>query len=358
MWTVVRPIFPEVMSSLPAAVHVAVSTRVDTATEDGPLSPEAARHLTNAIRVTVSALHLLVHRAYAGKAHVALGYDRWADYVASEFEMSRARSYQLLGQHHVITALSEAAGTDVSDVVTEKVARDIKPRLESVALEVADRSADLADREQVLTVVTEVLNATRRPDADPLNRMPSMAQLRASQARGTSSDLWYTPRTAVAPLLEILPPPPRRVWAHADVRGRSHIVDVLEEAGYEVVCTDLSTGQDFFAFTRADVEAMQVDVAITNPPYSVRRRWLSHLVDLGVPFSILVPETGVGEWAFGPLRAAGAEAGLLLLNRRIAYSQRWGAKPVGNPPFSSGWICRGLLPPGQQLVFGEVPRSY
>ena len=137
-----------------------------------------------------------------------------------------------------------------------------------------------------------------------------MAQLRASQARGTSTDLWYTPRIAVAPLLGVLPPPPLRVWAHADVRGRSHIVDVLEEAGYEVVCSDLSTGQDFFAFTRADVDAMGVDVAITNPPYSVRRRWLAHLVDLGLPFAILVPETGVGEWAFEPLRAAGAEAGL------------------------------------------------
>lgn len=351
------PLF-EVMTSLSAADHSLVSTRVDTSLDLASLSPEAARHLTDAIRVTVSALHVLVHRAYAGKAHVALGYERWGDYVASEFQMSRARSYQLLGQHQVITVLSEAAGTDVSNVVTEKVARDIKPHLESIALEVGDRSADISDPDQVLTVVTEVLNATRRPDADPLNRMPSMAQLRASQARGASSDLWYTPRAAVAPLLAILPPPPLRVWAHADVRGRSHIVDVLEEAGYEVVCSDLSTGQDFFSFTRSDVEAMQVDVAITNPPYSVRRRWLSHLVDLGVPFAVLVPETGVGEWAFAPLRAAGAEAGLLLLNRRIAYSQRWGAKPVGNPPFSSGWVCRGLLPTGQQLVFGEVPRTY
>ncbi|WP_344305184.1 hypothetical protein [Nocardioides bigeumensis] len=279
--------------------------------------------------------------------------------MGSEFDgMSRARSYQLLGQHEVIAVLSEAAGTDVSDVVTEKAARDIKHRLDLVATEVAEHSTGLTDRDQVLTVVAEVLNVTRRADADSLNRMPSMAQLRASQGRGTSSDLWYTPRTAVAPLLGILPPPPLRVWAHADVRGRSHIVDVLEEAGYEVVCSDLSTGQDFFSFTRADVEAMEVDVAITNPPYSVRRLWLSHLVDLGIPFAVLVPETGVGEWAFAPLRAAGAEAGMLLLNRRIAYSQRWDAKPLGNPPFSSGWICRGMLPPGQQLVFGEVPASF
>lgn len=347
------------MSSLPAAVHPSVSTRVDTALGEALLSPEAARHLTEAIRVTISAIHVLVHRAYVGKAHLALGYDRWADYVSTEFDgMSRARSYQLLGQHEVITVLSEAAGADVSEVVSEKVARDIKPHLVAVAAQVTDLSADLADRDQVLTVVAEVLNATRRPDADRLNRMPSMAQLRASQARGNSTDLWYTPRIAVAPLLQLLPPPPLRVWAHADVRGRSHIVDVLEEAGYDVECSDLSTGQDFFAFTRDDVEAMGVDVAVTNPPYSVRRRWLSHLVHLGLPFAILVPETGVGEWAFDPLREVGAEAGLLLLNRRIAYSQRWGDRPVGNPPFSSGWVCRGLLPPGQQLVFGEVPASF
>ena len=92
------------MSSLPARPFL--STRVDT--DAAPLTPEAARHLTDAIRVTVSALHVLVHRAYSGRAHEALGYERWADYVATEFEMSRARSYQLLGQHAVITALSEA----------------------------------------------------------------------------------------------------------------------------------------------------------------------------------------------------------------------------------------------------------
>ena len=323
--------------------------------DGGVLSPEAARHLTDAIRVTVSALHVLVHRAYEGQAHLAVGYERWADYVAHEFAMSRARSYQLLNQHTVIVALSEASGTDVSDIVSEKVARDIKPHLAAVVCEVEDKRNGLAERDQVLSVVAEVLNSTRRPGADPLNTMPTLAQLRGGKVRAASSDLWYTPRIAVEPLLRVLPPPPLRVWAHADVRGRSHIVDVLEGAGYEVVCSDLSTGHDFFDFSRADVLAMGVDIAITNPPYSLRRRWLAHLVDLNLAFAVLVPETGVGEWAFEPLRAVGAEAGLLLLNRRIAYSKRWGDKPVGNPPFSSGWICRGLLPPGQQLVFGEVP---
>lgn len=343
------------MTLLPAAD---TSTHVDT-DESAPLSNEAARHLTDAIRLTVDALHVLLYRAYTGKAHTALGYSRWADYVAAEFDgMSRARSYQLLSQHRVVAALSEAAGEDVSALVTEKVARDIKARLDLVTVEVVDRTADLSDRDQVLTVVAEVLNTARRPEADRLNRMPSMAQLRASQARGGASDLWYTPRVAVAPLLGILPPPPFKVWAHADVRGRSHVVGVLEEAEYEVVCSDLSTGQDFFSFTRADVEAMGAQVAITNPPYSIRRRWLAHLVDLGLPFAVLVPETGVGAWAFEPLRAVGAEAGLLMLNQRIAYSQRWGERPVGNPPFSSVWVSRGLLPPGQQLVFGEVPRTF
>ena len=272
--------------------------------------------------------------------------------------MSRARSCQLLSEHKVIAVLSEAAGTDVSTLVTEKVARDIKPHLNLVATEVVDRSSGLAYEDQVLRVVGEILNATRRPDADPLNRLPSMSQLRASQARGGSSDLWYTPRTAVAPLLEVLPPPPLRVWAHADVRGRSHIVDVLEEAGYEVLCTDLSTGQDFFDYLRPDVRDMGVDVAVTNPPYSVRRQWLAHLVDLGIRFAVLVPETGLSDWGFSSLREAGHEAGLLLLIKRIAYSQQWGEVPVGNPPFSSGWVCRGLLPSGQQLVFGEGPASY
>lgn len=334
-----------------------VSTRVDMGQDEERLTPEDARQLTEAIRMTASALHVLVHRAYVGRAHLALGYRRWADYIATEFDMSRARSYQLLDQHAVIATLSEVVGVDVSEVVTEKVARDVKPYLDSVVTELEDRTEMHPDRDQVLSAVIAVLAATRQTHVGS-RELTGMGQLRASQSRGSATDLWYTPRTAVAPLLRVLPAPPLRVWAHADVRGRSHIVDVLEEAGYDVVCSDLSTGQDFFSYTRADVAAMGVQLAATNPPFSARREWLAHLVDLGLRFALLVPETGLGDWSFTSLREVGPEAGLLLLDRRIAYSPRWGDQPGGNPPFSSGWICRGLFPPGQQLAFGVVPTTH
>lgn len=63
-----------------------------------PLSAEDARELTDRIRRMVGLLWELVTEAHERKAHKALGYATWKDYVAAEFQMSESRSYQLLDQ--------------------------------------------------------------------------------------------------------------------------------------------------------------------------------------------------------------------------------------------------------------------
>lgn len=105
------------------------------------LDAAGARELTDRIRESVESLWSLLLEAYERQAWRALGYDRWQDYVETEFDMTRRRAYQLLDQGRVIRELAAASGGDVNHGthVTEREARDIKPALPQVAAEIRTR---------------------------------------------------------------------------------------------------------------------------------------------------------------------------------------------------------------------------
>lgn len=334
-----------------------LSTDVDVSPSEVLLDAVGARHLTTAIQVASEALFVLLERAHSGRAWAALGYNSWAAYVDQELGLSRSRSYQLLDQASANSAIEQAAGVPLAEPITEAQARRIKGDLDGFTQEVRARTVGLTDPQAVHRVVTALLNATRQAGATPLNVMPSLAALRGAGVSDLGSDLWYTPRVAIPPLLPSLLPSPAHVWCPADVKGQSHIIDVLRESGYRVTATDISTGQDFLAYTRKTMPT-GVDMLITNPPFSLRRSFLEHLQTLGIErAALLLPETGLGTWGASTLAGLGPRLGTVLLSKRIAYSATFGAPPVGNPPFNSQWILVGLSAPGEQIVFREVPST-
>jgi hypothetical protein len=81
------------------------------------LSEAEARLLTTEIRRTSVRLWIMVAEAHDRKAHVALGYKTWDDYVRGELDMSPARSYQLLDTGRVMKAMA-AAGADIEALET------------------------------------------------------------------------------------------------------------------------------------------------------------------------------------------------------------------------------------------------
>ena len=92
-----------------------------------------ARILTTEIQRTEVRLWLLVTEAHDRKAHAALGYESWEDYVRAELRISPSRSYQLIDTGHVMRALAEA-GADVQHMVPPptRVVSRIKDRLPAV----------------------------------------------------------------------------------------------------------------------------------------------------------------------------------------------------------------------------------
>ena len=118
-----------------------------TVSGNAALSGSEAKELTDEItaymRRASEKIHELVARAHAGKAHLALGYATWGEYVTGELDMSVSRSYQLINLNRVISAFDEALPDGASVELTEAVARDVHRDLDAIAGRIREETAGL-----------------------------------------------------------------------------------------------------------------------------------------------------------------------------------------------------------------------
>lgn len=110
---------------------------------ESAMSETEARELTEAIRSAATATYILLAQAHEGKAYKALGYDTWASYVTEEFEISPARSYQLLDLSKAITMIEEVSPEGTTVKLTEAQARDIKRELPRITEQIREETKDL-----------------------------------------------------------------------------------------------------------------------------------------------------------------------------------------------------------------------
>lgn len=164
----------------------------------------------------------------------------------------------------------------------------------------------------------------------------------------SGNDEFYTPAYAIEPILKYLPPH-SVIWCPFDEQ-RSLFVKRFREAGHTVIATHINTGTDFF-----DCEVPKCDYIISNPPYSCKGEVLQRLFNIGKPFAMLIGVVGLFESQkrFEMFRDNDFE--ILYMNRRIAYFKDYSEqKPSLNPPFSSVYLCKGILP--KQIVFETVSK--
>ena len=124
-----------------------------------PMSKEEAHQLTNDIKSTTTALYVLLKRAHDTKAWSSLGYSSWTEYIESEFDFSRARSYQLINQAQVLEEIHEASGVEI--YLTEKEARDIKKRLPEITEKLAEIKTLELEEEEAEEEVKKVVSQNR-----------------------------------------------------------------------------------------------------------------------------------------------------------------------------------------------------
>lgn len=173
--------------------------------------------------------------------------------------------------------------------------------------------------------------------------------MKMDKVAGSGNDDFYTPEYAITPLFKYLPPPPVTIWCPFDTED-SLFVKLFRQRGYTVIATHIANDQDFFT-----IEPPKCDYIISNPPYSLKSEVLDRLFQLGVPFAMLVGVVGLFESQkrFEMFRDHDFE--IMYLNRRVAYFKSYAEqKPSLNPPFSSVYVCKGMLP--KQIVFEEIKK--
>lgn len=151
------------------------------------LTRREAEMVTAKIKSYVGVAWVLLYEAHARKAHKALGYATWADYVAAEFEMSRSRSYQLISQAKIVLEISEAVSTDVD--ISEAVARDLADHVDeakAAAVAAADALGAAADAASRAQAAKEAVEQTR---FDAVQRARERREREAAEGRNADGEI-------------------------------------------------------------------------------------------------------------------------------------------------------------------------
>jgi len=158
------------------------------------------------------------------------------------------------------------------------------------------------------------------------------------------NDEFYTPTYAIEPLLKYIKPN-SSIWCPFDTQ-ESNFVKILLKEGHNVHYTHIESGLDFF--TERPPE--NVNYIISNPPYSLKTEVLERLFNLNIPFAMLVGVVGVFESQKRFTMFKNNDFEIMYFNKRISYFKSYSdPKPSLNPPFSSVYICKNVLP--KQIVF-------
>lgn len=173
--------------------------------------------------------------------------------------------------------------------------------------------------------------------------------MKMDQVAGSGNDEFYTPAYAIQPILKYVPRT-ATVWCPFDTTD-SIFVKELQDHGCEVIATHIVDGQDFFK-----MDVPECDYIISNPPYSCKGEVFQRLFEIDKPFAMLVGVVGLFESQkrFEMFRDHDFE--IMYLNKRVSYFRSYDdQKPSLNPPFSSVYLCSGMLP--RQIVFEKIDKA-
>ena len=175
--------------------------------------------------------------------------------------------------------------------------------------------------------------------------------MKMDKVAGSGNDEFYTPKYAIKPILKYIPKE-RVVWCPFDTKD-SNFVKMLEERGNEVIATHRDNGFDFFNYAP---EKYEYDYIVSNPPYSRKADVLKRLFELNMPFAMLLGVVGLFESQNRFEMFRDNEFEVMYMNRRVSYFKNYDdQKPSLNPPFSSVYITKDMLP--KKIVFEEIDKK-
>jgi len=173
--------------------------------------------------------------------------------------------------------------------------------------------------------------------------------MKLDEVANSRNDEYYTPGYAIKPILKYIKPN-SKIWTPFDTEN-SLFVKLLREQEHKVISTHISDGIDFFCCT-----VPECDYIISNPPYSKKGAVFERLFHIGKPFAMLVGIVGLFESQKRFDMFANNEFEIMYMNKRVSYFKDYNDfKPSINPPFSSVYICKGMLP--KTIVFEVIDKN-
>ena len=171
-----------------------------------------------------------------------------------------------------------------------------------------------------------------------------------SQGAVNPNDEFYTPNYAIEPLLKYIPTG-SRIWCPFDTQESNFVKMLSSENGNPVRWSHIFTNEDFFT-----MEVPECDYIISNPPYSMKHEVFERLFQIGKPFAMLVGVVGLFESQKRFTMFKNNDFEIMYFDKRISYFKSYSdQKPSLNPPFSSVYICKDLLP--KQIVFEVLSKK-
>lgn len=158
-------------------------------------------------------------------------------------------------------------------------------------------------------------------------------------------DRCQTPAYALDPLLPYL----KKKWTVWEcAAGERNLVFPLAMKVHEVVASDILSGEDFFSY-----QPSHWDCIVTNPPYSMKYKWLKRCYELGKPFALLMPVDTVGAKSAQVLfDKYGFE--WIFMDKRINFKMPNMGWNGGGAQFSTAWFCWQLT--GRPVSFVKITR--
>ena len=129
----------------------------------------------------------------------------------------------------------------------------------------------------------------------------------------------------------------------------SNFVKTLNKSGHKVLNTHIDNNEDFFYYNMPS----KIDYIISNPPYSLKYEVFKKLFELGKPFAMLVGVVGLFESQKRFAMFKDNDFEIMYLDKRVSYFKDYlDVRPKLNPPFSSVYLTKGILP--KQIVFERI----
>jgi len=112
-----------------------------------------------------------------------------------------------------------------------------------------------------------------------------MTETHQPPMKNGSPDDFQTPEIALDYLIPFL----NKYWTIWECAcGKGNLVNGLIKRGFEVIGTDKINGFNFLID-----KPVQWDCIVTNPPFSIKEKFLERCYQLGTPFALLLPLTAL-----------------------------------------------------------------